>query len=136
MAILQGRSRFGVGERQSGYEWINYEGSQLKFNMVTTVICFNLLISVFCLWLAWRIGRLRKRLARIADVLIMAEKRSDRVLFHAPERIIRGQRGTRWARQRYALLAQQWAQVEQVLSILSLVLGIWRRRSRHQRQVS
>lgn len=103
--------------------------------MVTTVICLNLLISAFCLWLAWRIGRLRKRLARIADVLIMAEKRTDRVLFHASERIIRGQRGTRWVRDRYALLAQQWAQVEQVLSILSLVLGIWRRRSRHQRQV-
>ncbi|MDJ1179210.1 hypothetical protein PJF56_10065 [Roseofilum sp. BLCC_M91] len=103
--------------------------------MVTTVICLNLLISVFCLWLAWRIGRLRKRLARIADVLIMAEKRTDRVLFDAPNQIIRGQRGTRWARQRYALLAQQWAQVERLLSILSLVLGIWRRRSRHQRQV-
>ncbi|MDJ1172998.1 hypothetical protein [Roseofilum capinflatum] len=101
--------------------------------MVTTVICLNLLISIFCLWLAWRIGRLRRRLARIADVLIMAQQRTDRVLFHAPDRIIRGQRGTRWARQRYALLAQQWRQVERLLGILSLVLGIWRRRSRHQR---
>ncbi|MBP0012383.1 MAG: hypothetical protein J7540_01125 [Roseofilum sp. SID2] len=109
------------------------EPSKLKFNMVTTVIFFNLLISAFCLWLAWRIGRLRRRLARIADVLVMAEKRTDLVLFHAPNQIIRGQQGSRWVRQRYALVAQQWAQVEKLLAILSLVLGVWRRRSRHQR---
>ncbi len=98
--------------------------------MVITVICMNLSLSAVGFWVAWRIWRLRRRLRRIAQVLVMAEKRCDRVLSPAPGYIIRGQRGSRRLRLRYTLLAQQWAKVEQLLFIVSLVEGIWRRRSR------
>ncbi|MDJ1185574.1 hypothetical protein [Roseofilum casamattae] len=101
--------------------------------MVITVICINLGISLLCWWVAWRIHRLTRRLTRITAVLNRVEQRTHRLLFPAPDILIRGQRGTRVLRDKYALLARQWEQAEQLLAILSGLFGIWQRRSRHQR---
>ena len=100
--------------------------------MVITIICINLGISLICWWVAWRIHRFTRQLTRITAALNRVELRTHRLLFPAPETIIRGQRGTRVLREKYALLARQWAQVEQLLAILSWLFGV--RRSRHQRQ--
>ncbi|MGK7901227.1 MAG: hypothetical protein AB4352_07410 [Hormoscilla sp.] len=99
-------------------------------HMFYIVIALNLLISLLCLFVAFRVWRLRQRLSRVADALILAEKKTHAILHKAPDRIIKGQRGTSALRRQYRNLINQVRQVQQILTIVSLVLGVGRRASR------
>lgn len=94
--------------------------------MFYIVIALNLLISLLCLFVAWRVWRLQVLLSRVADVLVRAELKTHAILDKAPHTIIKGQRGTSALQQRYRSLMNQVRQVQQILAIVSLVLGVGR----------
>lgn len=98
--------------------------------MFYIVIALNLLISLLCLFVARLLWRLRQRLSRVADVLVRAERRTHAILHKAPHTIIKGQRGTSALRRRYRSLINQVRQVQQILTIVSLVLEVGHRASR------
>ncbi|MBO1346300.1 MAG: hypothetical protein EBE86_002345 [Hormoscilla sp. GUM202] len=95
--------------------------------MFYIVIALNLLISLLCLFVAFRVWRLRQTLSRVADALISAELETHAILHPAPHSIIKGQRGTSALRRQYRSLMNQVKQVQQILAIVSLVLGVGHR---------
>lgn len=98
--------------------------------MFYIVITLNLLISLLCLFVAFRVWRLRQTLSRVADALISAEKETHAILHPAPHNIIKGQQGTSVLRRQYRNLANQLRQVQQILAIVTLVLRVGHRGSR------
>ncbi|MGK7875447.1 MAG: hypothetical protein AB4426_19740 [Xenococcaceae cyanobacterium] len=101
--------------------------------MVTFVVIFNLLIALVNLFIAWRIWKLRRVLANVADTLINVERSIHSVLAPAPEVIAKGQKGTNNLRERYQKLELQLQRLGQILTILSLGYKIWQRQSRRGR---
>jgi hypothetical protein len=95
--------------------------------MVTTVVIFNLLVSLICLFVAWRVWKLRLALAAAADVLASVERSTYSVLHGAPRGIINGQIGTRGLRERYQGLEPQLQKLQQVLQLLGLAQTVLRR---------
>lgn len=93
--------------------------------MLIIVIFINLLISVFCLYVARRIRKWRRAISRAADVVDRAERRTYAVLHGAPRPISQGQLGISKLTERYQELEIQWQQVERVLRILGLVQRVW-----------
>lgn len=104
--------------------------------MLTVVIVLNVLISLLCLYVTWRVWNLRRALAAVADILTAAERSTQSVLQGAPQAIERGQLGTSALRERYRQLELQWQRVQQVLTLLSLLQGVWRRAFRSRRKTS
>jgi len=98
--------------------------------MVTVVVVLNTLIALICFYVAWRIVKLRRRLAKIADTLISAERRTHSVLKGGPKGIYKGQRGVHKLIERYQRLEPQLQKIQQVLALLSLGQKVWQRGSR------
>ncbi len=90
------------------------------------VIVFNVMISLACLYGAWRIWKLRRVLADAANAIAAAERNIHSGLHNAPEPIYRGQIGVRGVRQHYQQLEIQWQKIQQILAVLVLMQGIWR----------
>ena len=101
--------------------------------MFYIVIALNLLISLLCLFVAFQVWQLRRTLSRVADSLISAEKETHAVLHPAPDSIIKGQRGTSALRRQYRSLMRQVSQLQQILAIVSLLLGVGYRGRRRAR---
>lgn len=95
--------------------------------MVTIVVVINTLIAMMLLYVAWRVRLLRRRLKRIADTLIAAERSTHAVLHPAPNAIYRGQQGIHKLRQGKEPLQLKIQRVRQVLSLLGLGQQLWRR---------
>ncbi len=95
--------------------------------MLTLVLVVNFLIGSSCLLVAWQLWRLKCRLARFADQLIVAEKAVHRVLQPAPQYIRMGQTSTHHLRQRLSHLGPQIERIQQIMSLLSLTQIIWQR---------
>lgn len=93
--------------------------------MVTFVIVINVLISIVCLYIAWRIVKLRRRIAKFADRIIAAERRTYAVLHKAPTGILKGQSGAQQMQARYQQLKNRLQQVQQVLVLLDVGQKIW-----------
>ncbi|MEQ8755423.1 MAG: hypothetical protein RID09_18170 [Coleofasciculus sp. G1-WW12-02] len=103
-----------------------------SLNMLIVVIIFNLLISLFGFYLAWRIWKLRRVLAAAADIVALAERSTYRVLHGAPQAISRGQIGVHGLKKRYQHLEFQLQRVQRVLMVLGLIQKTYRsRRRRH-----
>lgn len=100
--------------------------------MVTIVIAINLLIALLCLYVAWRIWKLRLILARVADTLLAAERSTHAVLYGAPKAITKGQKGVYQLRQRYQQLEPQLQKAQQALALLSFGQTLWQRSQRGQ----
>jgi hypothetical protein len=98
--------------------------------MVTVVVILNLLIALLCLFAAWQIWRLRRILAKVADTLTVAERKTHVVLYGAPDAITRGQMGIYQLRRTYQQLQPQLQRLQQVLGLLSLGQRVWLKRSR------
>lgn len=98
--------------------------------MVILVVILNLLLSLLCLYVAWRVWNLRRVLAATADAVTLAERNTYNVLHGAPNAIYRGQIGVEGLRERYQQLDLQVQQLQQVLTLLGLVKSIWRTTSR------
>jgi hypothetical protein len=97
--------------------------------MVTVVIVLNCLIACVCLFAAWQMLKLRRKLAGIANMLIAAERSTHAVLSKAPNTVIKGQSGIYQLRQRYQQLEPQVQRLRQVMVLLRLGQTIWLWRS-------
>jgi hypothetical protein len=93
--------------------------------MLITVVILNLLITLGCLLVAFRMWKLQQTLARATNTLEAAERRVHRVLYRAPEAIRRGQVGIYQLRQTVHQLEPQLQQARQVLMLLSLGRSLW-----------
>lgn len=101
--------------------------------MVTLVVVLNTLIALVCLYVAWRIGKLRRQLAKIADTLTSAERSTNKVLSKGPKGIYKGQKGVHRLAERYQQLDVQLQQMQKVLALLSLGQKLWQKRPKAQR---
>ncbi|HEY9643041.1 MAG TPA: hypothetical protein V6C57_21305 [Coleofasciculaceae cyanobacterium] len=102
--------------------------------MVTVVVVINLLIALLCLYAAYKVWRMSRTLAKVADTLTLAERRTYAVLSGAPRAIIRKQVGTSQLRQRYRQLELQLQKAQQVLALTGLSQFVWRWYTRRQHQ--
>lgn len=93
--------------------------------MVTVVVVANLLIALTCLYVAWRVWKLRQVLATVANAVAIAERNTYRVLSRAPQGISRGQIGTSQLRSRYQKLRLQVQRLEEILQLINLLQRSW-----------
>jgi hypothetical protein len=94
------------------------------------VVVINLLLALFCFYLAWKVWQFRRAIANAADALLIAEQNTHNVLHGAPDAILKGQIGTSQLRQRYQQLEPQYQKARQALALLSIGQTIWRQRVR------
>lgn len=94
--------------------------------MFAVVVVFNVLLSLLCLYVAWRVWNLRRALAAAANVLTSVERSTYAVLHGAPQNIYVGQSGVQGLGERYQQLELQLQRVQQVLTLLGLVQGVLR----------
>lgn len=93
--------------------------------MITVVVIINISIALFNFYLAWRIWKIRRRIAQAAKVIAKAERSTYNVLHAAPNVISRGQKGTSALRDRYSQLAVQIQRLQQILGLLYLGKKFW-----------
>jgi hypothetical protein len=98
--------------------------------MLIVVVGLNVILALFCFYVAWRTWQLRQALSSAADALIAAEESTHNVLHNAPEAILNGQIGTRQLRQSYRQLEPKFQQVRQALLLISVGNTVLRKRSR------
>lgn len=93
--------------------------------MVTVVVVINTGISLVCLYVAWRVWKLRKTLARVADAIDSAERSTYKTLHGAPKAISKGQVAGVQLGERYRQLELQLQRVQQLLSLVALGKTVW-----------
>jgi hypothetical protein len=103
--------------------------------MLIFVIVFNLFLTLFNLYIAFRLWKLRRVLARVTKTLTMVERRLHRIFYPAPEIVLKGKQGTHELRQHYQRLLVQVELIEKILGLVSLGVGIWRRQLRGKRRL-
>jgi len=110
-------------------QWV-CELSRRNAKMLMMVVVINLLLALFCFYLAWKVWQFRRAIANAADALVIAEKNTHKVLHGAPSAILKGQIGTSQLRQRYQQLEPQYQKVRQALALLSIGQTVWNQRIR------
>lgn len=95
--------------------------------MVIVVVVINVLISLILFYLAWRLWQLRRRLAKIANLLIAAERSSHAVLPQAPENIYFFQNNIHNLRQGNQQPQLQIQRLRQIFSLIAFGQQVWRR---------
>ncbi len=98
--------------------------------MIMTVVVINLLLALFCFYLAWKVWQFRRAIAKAANTLLIAERNTHHGLHGAPDAILKGQIGTSQLRQRYQQLEPHYQKARQALALLSLGQTVWRQRIR------
>jgi hypothetical protein len=96
--------------------------------MLTVVLVINGLIGLVCLFVAWRLWKLKNQLSRAADTLISLERSVHRVLHGAPGYITRGQSSTHRLRHNLKQLERQLQRIQQMMTLLSIGQRLWQRR--------
>ncbi len=96
--------------------------------LITFIVGFNLVVSLVCLFIAWKLWRLRLTLERAAQTLSAVERQTHRVLSPAPHYIMIGERGTHHLRNQLQRLDVQLQQLQRLVGILSFSLTFWQRR--------
>ncbi|MBD2538581.1 hypothetical protein [Coleofasciculus sp. FACHB-SPT36] len=95
--------------------------------MVTIVVGFNVLLSLMLLYVAWKIRKLRSRLAKITKILLAAERNTYNVLRGAPKILSKGQLGANLLTERYQQLDPQLQRVQKILALFGLGQKLWLR---------
>jgi hypothetical protein len=98
--------------------------------MLTAVVIINLLISVVCFYIAAKVGKIRRTIARFEIRIAAIERCSSNVLSTSPGFLAKRQEGTRQLRRRYQQLELQLQQVQQLLGLLGWGRTLWLRRDR------
>ncbi|MEG4055041.1 MULTISPECIES: hypothetical protein [unclassified Microcoleus] len=101
--------------------------------MLNAVVIINILISVVCFYIAARVWKIRRTIARLELRIAAIERCSSNVLSTTPDFLGKRQQGTRQLRQRYQQLELQLQQVQQLLGLLGLGRMLWSRRDRRLR---
>ena len=94
--------------------------------MIATVAILNVMIALFCFYMAFRIWKVRRTLTRVADTLLVVERRTHAALHNAPEAILQGRVSSRQARQTYQQLEVQLQRARQALALLGLGQQVWK----------
>lgn len=91
--------------------------------MIAVAIGLNLMIALFCFYVALRLWRMSKTLGAVADALVNWERNAHNILDPVviPPAILRGQSGTTYLRQNYGLLQFQIRRLEQVMGVVGLL---------------
>ncbi|MDB9526860.1 hypothetical protein PN498_12745 [Oscillatoria sp. CS-180] len=102
--------------------------------MIKLVIGFNLVIALFGFYVAWRIWQMKRWLMSFTVVLTSWERNTHRVLNpeRTPELILRGQQATAASRQKFAQLARQLQQLQQILAVALIGIRLFRARTQRQ----
>ncbi|WOD40351.1 hypothetical protein [Nodosilinea sp. E11] len=104
--------------------------------MIAVAVSLNLVIALFCFYLAWRLWRLTQTLAAVADALGQWEQKTHKILNPAatPSLILRGQTGTARLRHSYDRLQVQVQRLNQVMAVIQVLplVGRWVGLSRRQ----
>jgi hypothetical protein len=95
--------------------------------MVTVVVVVNILISLTLLYVAWRLWKIKRSLARAANILVAAERSTQKVLVKAPDFIYIGKRNIRKLRQSNQSIGLRTQQLQQILGLLVLASQWWQR---------
>lgn len=97
--------------------------------MIAVAVTLNLVIALFCFYVAWRLWRLSKSLGAAADALTKWDYQAHRILNpdRVPPAILRGQTGTAALRRNYSQLQLQLQRLEQVRAVVGLLpmAGRW-----------
>ncbi|MEG5036309.1 hypothetical protein [Microcoleus sp. AT3-D2] len=101
--------------------------------MLTAVVIINLLISLVCFYIAAKVWKIRRTIARLEIRIAAIERCSSNILSTSPDFLCKRQQGTRQLRGRYQQLELQLEQVQQVLGLLGLGRMLWSRRNRRLR---
>jgi hypothetical protein len=96
------------------------------------VVVINILISLMLLYIAWRLWKIRLTLKRVTNILITAERNTERVLVKAPELIYARKRNIQNLRQGNQSLESQIQQVRQIIGLLLSGTQWWQRYSRQK----
>ncbi|UNU24401.1 hypothetical protein [Microcoleus vaginatus] len=98
--------------------------------MLTAVVIINLLISLVCFYIAAKVWKIRRTIARLEMRIAGMERTSSNVLSTSPDFLGKRQQGTRQVRRRYQQLELQLQQVQQLLGLLGLGRMLWSRGAR------
>ncbi|MEG4043131.1 hypothetical protein [Microcoleus sp. Pol17_C1] len=101
--------------------------------MLNAVVIINILISVVCFYIAARVWKIRRTIARLELRIAAIERCSSNILSTTPGFLGKRQQGTRQLRLRYQQLELQLQQVQQLLGLLGLGRMLWPRRDRRLR---
>ena len=98
--------------------------------MLTAVVIINLMISVVCFYIAARVWKIRRTIARFEMRIAAIERCSSNVLRKSPNFFAKRQEGAHQLRRDYQQLESQLQQVQQLLGLLGLGRMLWLRRDR------
>ena len=98
--------------------------------MLSAVVIINLLISLVCFYIAAKVWKIGRTIARFEIRIAAIERCSSNVLSTSPDFLGKRQQGVRQLRWRYQQLELQLQQVQQLLGLLGLGRMLWRRRDR------
>ncbi len=101
--------------------------------MVVTVVCFNLLIAIACLFVARQIWQFRRKLARIDLIFIRLEHRANMLLCRTRNFVVRGKSSSSRLKEQYNSLQDKLQKLEKMIAIIrltQLILGQRRYRTR------
>ncbi|MGB3510390.1 MAG: hypothetical protein WBA93_14380 [Microcoleaceae cyanobacterium] len=95
--------------------------------MLWLVIEINILISILCFYLAWRIWKFRQILLQVEQTLNLIENCTDNLLKKSPNFFqLRKQKANR-LRKLYGQLKLQIKQVQELMAMFWLLSRIWHR---------
>ena len=91
--------------------------------MIAVAVSLNLVLALFCFYVAWRVWQLSKSLGAVADALTTWERNTHNTLnpIVIPPAILRGQASTAYLRQRYSLLQLQLQRLQQLMAMVGLL---------------
>jgi hypothetical protein len=101
--------------------------------MLIAVVIINLVISGVCFYIAAKVWKIRRTIARFEIGITAIERCSSNVLSMSPDFLGKRQQGVRQLRRHYQQLELQLQQVQQLLGLLGLGRMLWSRRARRLR---
>jgi hypothetical protein len=97
--------------------------------MVTVVLIFNVALAGLCWYGAWRIWRLRRTFAEVADGLTLAEQQLYHLLHETPSTLLQAQQSAQQWRYQYGIIQGRIQQVQQFMALLGLGRLVWQQYS-------
>ena len=95
--------------------------------MLWLIIELNIVISIFCFYLAWKIWKVRQTLLQVEQTLNLIDNCTSKVLDKTPEFFQLHQQKINQLRQLYKQLDLQVQQVKQIMAMFWLIGTIWHR---------
>lgn len=98
--------------------------------MLSGVLIINLLISMFCFYIAAKVWKLKRIIEGLETRIIALNRCTSKVLIKSPIFFAKRQKAARQLRRNYLKLELQLQQVQQLLGLFGLGRRLWRGRDR------